>query len=52
MGFIRKMLTNYLSVLQSLREEHSLLFVMHIFFVGGAVLSLLLVLLQGVYRLL
>ena len=51
MGFIRKMLTNYLSILQNLREEHSLLFVMHVFFVGGAVLTLLLVLLAGVFRL-
>ena len=45
------MLTNYLSILKNLREEHSLLFVMHVFFVGGAVLTLLLVLLAGVFRL-
>ena len=51
MEVIRKMLTNYLSILQNLREEHSLLFVMHIFFVGGAVLTLLLVLLAGVLQL-
>ena len=51
MEFIRKMLTNYLSILQNLREDHSLLFVMHVFFVGGAVLTLLLVLLAGVFRL-
>ena len=51
MEFIRKMLTNYLSILQNLREEHSLLFVMHVFFVGGAVLTLLLVLLAGVFSL-
>jgi len=51
MEVIRKMLTNYLSILQNLREEHSLLFVMHVFFVGGAVLTLLLVLLAGVFRL-
>ena len=51
MEFIRKMLTNYLSILQNLREEHSLLFVMHVFFVGGAVLTLLLVLLAGVLQL-
>ena len=51
MEVIRKMLTNYLSILQNLREEHSLLFVMHVFFVGGAVLTLLLVLLVGVFRL-
>ena len=50
MGFIREMLTNYLSILQNLREEHSLLFVMHVFFVGGAVLTLMLVLLAGVFR--
>ena len=50
MEFIRKMLTNYLSILQNLREEHSLLFVMHVFFVGGAVLTLLLVLLAGVFQ--
>jgi len=51
MGSIKKMLTNYLSILQNLREEHSLLFVMHVFFVGGAVLTLLLVLLAGVFKL-
>jgi len=51
MGFIRKMLTNYLYILQNLREEHSLLFVMHVFFVSGAVLTLLLVLLAGLFRL-
>jgi len=51
MEVIRKMLTNYLSILQNLREEHSLLFVMHVFFVGGAVLTLLLVLLAGVLQL-
>ena len=51
MEIIRKMLTNYLSILKNLREEHSLLFVMHIFFVGGAVLTLLLVLLEGVFSL-
>ena len=50
MEFIRKMWTNYLSILQNLREEHSLLFVMHVFFVGGAVVILLLVLLVGVFR--
>ena len=50
MEFIRKMLTNYLSILKNLREEHSLLFVMHVFFVGGAVLTLLLVLLIGVFN--
>ena len=50
MEFIRKMLTNYLSILQNLREEHSLLFVMHVFFVGGALLTLLLILLAGVLR--
>ena len=51
MEVIRKMLTNYVSILQNLREEHSLLFVMHVFFVAGAVLTLLLVLLAGVIRL-
>ena len=51
MEVIRKILTNYLSILQNLREEHSLLFVMHVFFVGGAVLTLLLVLLAGVLQL-
>ena len=50
MEFIGKMLTNYLAILQNLREEHSLLFVMHVFFVGGAVLTLLLVLLIGVFN--
>jgi hypothetical protein len=51
MEVIRKMLTNYLLILKNLREEHSLLFVMHVFFVGGAVLTLLLVLLLGVFSL-
>ncbi|GIT07197.1 MAG: hypothetical protein CM1200mP30_08270 [Pseudomonadota bacterium] len=48
---MRKILTNYLSILQNLREEHSLLFVMHVFFVGGAVLTLLLVFFAGVFQL-
>tara|TARA_B100000945_G_C20330826_1_gene572305 strand:- start:18 stop:236 length:219 start_codon:yes stop_codon:yes gene_type:complete len=48
---IIKMLKNYLSILQNLREKHSLLFVMHVFFVGGAVLTLLLVVITGVLRL-
>ncbi len=52
MGVIQKMLKNYVSILQNLREGHTLLFVLHIFFVGGAVLTLLLVLLAGVLRLL
>ena len=51
MGFIRKMLIGYISILQNLREEHSLLFVMHVFFVGGAVLTLLLVFFAGVFQL-
>ena len=51
MEFIGKMLKNYRSILQNLREDHSLLFVMHVFFVGGAVLTLLSVLLAGVFRL-
>jgi len=50
MAYISKMLTNYLSILKNLREKHSLLFVMHVFFVGGAVLSLLLVMFASVYR--
>jgi len=45
-----KMITNYFTILQNLREKHSLLFVMHVFFVGGAVMTLLLVLLAGVIR--
>ena len=51
MKFIMKMITNYLTILQNLREKHSLLFVMHVFFVGGAVLTLLLVFLAGVVQL-
>ncbi len=46
-----KIITNYLTILQNLREKHTLLFVMHVFFVGGAILILLLVLLTGVVRL-
>tara|TARA_B100000945_G_scaffold151722_1_gene121702 strand:+ start:1939 stop:2088 length:150 start_codon:yes stop_codon:yes gene_type:complete len=49
MQFIKKMFKNYLTILQNLRENHSLLFVMHVFFVGGAVLTLLLVFLTGVF---
>ena len=49
--FIMKMITNYLTILQNLREKHTLLFVMHVFFVGGAVLTLLLVVLTGFVRL-
>jgi len=44
-------LKNYLNILQNLREKHSLLFVMHIFFVGGAVLTLMIVLIAGLFSL-
>ena len=52
MGVIKKLLNNYRFLLQDLREGHTLLFVMHVFFVGGAVLTLLLVLLFSGFRLL
>tara|TARA_B100000579_G_C22297869_1_gene605768 strand:+ start:207 stop:347 length:141 start_codon:yes stop_codon:yes gene_type:complete len=45
------MFANYFDILKNLREGHSLLFVMHIFFMGGAVLTLLLVLIAGLFRL-
>jgi len=52
LGVIKKLLNNYRFLLQDLREGHTLLFVMHVFFVGGAVLTLLLVLLFSGFRLL
>ncbi len=52
MGVIKNLLNNYRFLLQDLREGHTLLFVMHVFFVGGAVLTLLLVLLFSGFRLL
>ena len=46
------LLKNYLVLLKNLREKNSLLFVMHVFFVGAALLTLLLVLLSSGLRLL
>jgi hypothetical protein len=46
------MLKNYLVLIKNLREKNFLLFVMHVFFVGAALLTLLLVLLSGGLRLL
>ena len=42
---MQNLLKNYLVLLKNLREKNSLLFVMHVFFVGAALLTLLLVLL-------
>ena len=50
MGSIKKLLKNYRSLLQNLREEHTLLFVLHVFFVGAAVFTLIVVLLAGIFR--
>ena len=49
---MQNLLKNYLVLLKNLREKNSLLFVMHVFFVGAALLTLLLVLLSGGLRLL
>ena len=35
MGVIKKLLNNYRFLLQDLRKEHTLLFAMHVFFVGA-----------------
>ena len=54
-GFIKTMqniLKKYQVLLKNLREKTPLLFVMHVFFVGAAVLTLLLVLLSSGFRLL
>ena len=50
MESIKKLLKNYRSLLQNLREEHTLLFVLHVFFVGAAVFTLIVVLLAGIFR--
>ena len=50
MGSIKKLLKNYRSLLQNLREEHTLLFVLHVFFVGAAVFTLIVVLLAEIFR--
>lgn len=50
MGSFKKLLKNYRSLLQNLREEHTLLFVLHVFFVGAAVFTLIVVLLAGIFR--
>jgi len=49
---MQNLLKNYLVLLKNLREKNSLLFVMHVFFVGTALLTLLLVLLSSGVRLL
>jgi len=49
---MQNLLKNYLVLLKNLREKNSLLFVMHVFFVGTALLTLLLVLLSSGLRLL
>jgi len=49
---MQNLLKNYLVLLKNLREKNSLLFVMHVFFEGAALLTLLLVLLSSGLRLL
>ncbi len=49
---MQNLLRNYIVLLKNLREKTPLLFVMHVFFVGAAVLTLLLVLLSSGLRLL
>jgi len=49
---MQNLLKNYLVLLKNLREKNSLLFVMHVFFVCAALLTLLLVLLSSGLRLL
>ncbi|MDP6656486.1 MAG: hypothetical protein VX221_01005 [SAR324 cluster bacterium] len=49
---MQNLLKNYLALLRNLREKTPLLFVMHVFFVGAAVLVLLLVSLISGLRLL
>jgi hypothetical protein len=49
---MQNLFKNYLILLRNLREKTPLLFVMHVFFVGAAVLTLLLVLLSSGLRLL
>ena len=49
---IKILLKNYRTLLQNLREEHTLLFVLHVFFVGAAVFTLIMVVVAGVFRLL
>ena len=50
MGAIKKLLQNYRYLLQNLRDEHTLLFVLHVFFVGAAVFTLIVVFLAGIFR--
>jgi len=49
---MQNLLKNYFVLLKNLREKNSLLFVMHVFFVGAALLTLLLVMLSSGLRLL
>jgi len=49
---MQSLISNYISLLRHLRQKTPLLFVMHVFFVGAAVLTLLLVLLSSGLRLL
>jgi len=50
MESIKKLLKNYRSLLQNLREEHTLLFVLHVFFMGAAIFTLIVVFLAGIFR--
>ena len=49
MGVIKKLLKNYRFLLQDLRKGHTLLFAMHVFFVGAAVFTLIIVMLTGIF---
>ena len=44
---MQNLLKKYFVLLKDLREKNTLLFVMHVFFVGAALLTLLLVLLSS-----
>ena len=48
MEVIKKLLNSYRLILQDLRKEHTLLFTMHVFFVGAAVITLIVVMLTGI----
>ena len=44
---MQNLLKKYLVLLKDLREKNTLLFVMHVFFVGAALLTLLMVLVSS-----
>jgi len=48
---MKNIFKNYANVLKNLREKNSLLFVLHVFFVGSALIILLIILMSGFYSL-